>query len=108
MLERDIEKRLRDMITAMGCMFEKFVSPGQRGVSDRIVTIPGRPAHIVFLELKQEGKKETKLQQRQREKRLAMGVDARLVVGMAEALAFAEDVRRLKDALHTASIPTVR
>ena len=99
MLEKEIEKKLRIQITGMGCLYEKFVSPGKRGVSDRIITIPGRPAHIIFLELKREGEKETPLQTRQREQRVALGVDARLVTGMAEAVAFAEDVRRIRYAL---------
>lgn len=103
MLEKEIEKKLRVRITKMGCLFEKFTSPGRRGVSDRIITIPGRPAHIIFLELKAEGGQEEPLQKRQREIRLSMGSDARLVTGWAEAEAFAEEVRQICD---TIRIPT--
>ena len=38
----------------------KWASPGNRGVMDRIIFGPGK---IMFLELKREGKKPTKLQE---------------------------------------------
>lgn len=50
-LERDLERRLGERLRAMGCIYYKFNSPGQRGVPDRIVICPD--GTLVFLELKQ-------------------------------------------------------
>ena len=54
MLERDIEKALVKRIKALGGLCEKFVSPSNIGVPDRLVTLPGE---ILFVELKSSGKK---------------------------------------------------
>lgn len=51
MLERDIERKLGEHLKALGCLYYKFVSPGQRGVPDRIVICPD--GKVVFVELKQ-------------------------------------------------------
>jgi len=58
--ERDIESYLRDRVKAAGGRAYKFVSPGNNGVPDRIVTLPG--GRIAFAELKAPGKKPTALQ----------------------------------------------
>ena len=50
MLEKDIEKLFRDEIKKAGGKAYKFTSPGNDGVPDRIVMLPG--GHIVFVELK--------------------------------------------------------
>lgn len=60
MLERDIEKYLVKRIKAIGGQCYKFVSPQNRGVSDRIVLLPNR---VVFVEVKTEKGKMTMLQQ---------------------------------------------
>ena len=41
-LEKDIEKYLRDEIKKVGGIAYKFVSPGNSGVPDRLVLLPGR------------------------------------------------------------------
>lgn len=86
-LERDIERALVRRIKALGGMCEKFTSPGRRSVPDRIVTLPG--GRIVFVELKAPGKKPTPLQQRDHERRRAMGCDVRVIDTMEGANAFA-------------------
>lgn len=43
-----------------GCEALKFVSPGNAGVPDRIVLVPG--GRVCFVELKQSGKKPRPLQ----------------------------------------------
>jgi len=53
MLERDIERRLRLGIKALGGKAYKFSSPGNNGVPDRIVLIQGKS---FFVELKRPGK----------------------------------------------------
>lgn len=49
-LERDIERRLGERLRALGCIYYKFVSPGQRGVPDRIVICPD--GALYFVEMK--------------------------------------------------------
>ena len=56
MLERDVERRLKKRVEAMGCRCLKFESPGYTGVPDRIILVPG--GLIAFAELKAPGRKE--------------------------------------------------
>ena len=56
MQERDIERKLKKRVEALGCMCLKFESPGFTGVPDRIILMPGGEAF--FVELKAPGKKE--------------------------------------------------
>lgn len=58
--EKDIEEYLRDQVKAIGGKAYKFVSPGNNGVPDRIITLPGE--RVVFVETKAPGKKSTALQ----------------------------------------------
>lgn len=64
--ERDIEKYLREMVKKIGGIAYKFESPGNAGVPDRLVLLPGRVTY--FVELKAPGKKPTALQKRQHTK----------------------------------------
>ncbi|WP_218033823.1 VRR-NUC domain-containing protein [Brevibacillus parabrevis] len=61
--ERDIEQYLVKRAKAAGGRAYKFVSPGNNGVPDRIVLLPG--GRIAFAELKAPGKKPTPLQMNQ-------------------------------------------
>ena len=63
MRERDIEAYLRDQVKAIGGIAYKFVSPGNAGVPDRLVLLPGE--RVVFVELKAPGRQPTPLQLRQ-------------------------------------------
>lgn len=60
MRERDIEKYLREQVKAKGGIAYKWTSPGNSGVPDRIVMLPGRPD--IFVELKAPSKEPTKIQ----------------------------------------------
>ncbi len=60
MRERDIEAYLRDRAKAAGGKAYKWTSPGNNGVPDRMVLLPG--GRIAFAELKAPGKKPTPLQ----------------------------------------------
>ncbi len=78
MLEKEVEGRLRKQVKdRLGGLALKFVSPGLRGVPDRIVLLPG--ARIVFVETKAPAEKLRKLQ--------------KYVCGLIAALGF--DVRRI-------------
>lgn len=50
MLESKVEKDLREAAAAAGGLCLKFVSPGRRGVTDRILLFPNRV--IAFVETK--------------------------------------------------------
>jgi hypothetical protein len=60
MLEKDIEKYLVHRVAQIGGKAYKFVSPSNRGVSDRIVCLPDGTTH--FIELKRPGGKLSPLQ----------------------------------------------
>lgn len=60
MRERDIEQYLREQVKKIGGLAYKFESPGNAGVPDRLVLLPGGKIH--FVELKAPGKKPTALQ----------------------------------------------
>lgn len=69
--EKDVEEYLRDQVKAAGGRAYKFVSPGNAGVPDRLVLLPG--GKITFVELKAPGRKPTKLQLLQHKKLDALG-----------------------------------
>lgn len=80
MLESKVEKYLVKRIEAIGGTAEKFTSPNRRSVPDRLVLIdvgentPIGPFGVaIFVELKATGKKPTPAQQRDHERRRAMG-----------------------------------
>lgn len=77
MLEKDIEKYLRDEIKAIGGRAFKFVSPGNAGVPDRLITLPG--GLVAFAELKAPGKKTTELQAKQIKRLQSLGFKALVV-----------------------------
>lgn len=62
MLERDVERKLRDgireRIPKARCL--KLVTPGFTGIPDRMILLPG--ASVVFVELKRPGKVERQRQ----------------------------------------------
>ena len=86
MYERDIEAALVRRVKALGGICEKFVSPSRRAVPDRIVLLPG--GHIVFVELKSPGMQPSVAQQRDHERRRALGFDVRVIDSMEGANAF--------------------
>jgi len=75
--ERDIERRLVNQAKKMGGQALKWVSPGQAGVPDRIVLLPG--GRVVFVELKAPGKKLAPLQERVIERLRGLGFDVRVI-----------------------------
>ena len=92
MREREIEKILVDEIRKMGGRAFKWVSPGNDGVPDRIVVLPGYPA--IFVEMKTVTGKLTSLQRIQIDRLQKMGQDVRVLYGEKETRTFLEECRR--------------
>lgn len=77
MRERDIENHLRNQIKKLGGIAYKFESPGNAGVPDRLVLLPGGRIH--FVELKAPGKKPTPLQLSQHRKIKKVGFEVHIL-----------------------------
>ncbi|NLO91362.1 MAG: VRR-NUC domain-containing protein [Elusimicrobia bacterium] len=77
MREKIVEAYLRDRVKEAGGVAYKFVSPGNAGVPDRIVLLPG--GRIAFAELKAPGKEPTALQKAQQRKLKALGFEVAVI-----------------------------
>ena len=77
MLEKDLEKKFKEKIKYLGGRAYKFISPGNAGVPDRLVVLPGN--HIAFVELKRPGEKPRPLQKAQMRFLLKMGATVRTI-----------------------------
>lgn len=86
MLERDIENALVRRVKSLGGTCEKFTSPARRSVPDRLITFPDNV--IIFVEVKNEGKLPTDNQQKDHDRRRALGCDVRVINSMEDARAF--------------------
>lgn len=86
MLEKDIEKIFKEEIKKAGGKAYKFTSPGNDGVPDRIVMLPG--GRIVFIELKTDTGGLTKLQELQCKQIAELGQTVRVLHGMSEVRDF--------------------
>lgn len=62
MRENEIEKKLRTEIERLGGRVPKWVSPGNRGVPDRLVILPG--GRTIYVETKAPGKPLEPLQEK--------------------------------------------
>lgn len=89
-MEKDIEAKLVREIKKIGGRAYKFISPGTRGVPDRIVILPG--GKIIFVELKTEVGRLTALQRAQRRILQRLGCDVRAVHGEEDVEAFLGEV----------------
>lgn len=96
MKESELEARLVRGVKALGGKAYKFISPGNVGVPDRIVILPG--GRIVFAELKTENGRLTLNQTHQINTLRHLGVEAwevRGAKGVADALSVLRE--RLQD-----------
>ena len=101
-IEKDIEKWLGIQLKKLGCIYMKFVSPGNDGVPDRIVVLPG--GSVVFVELKDK-KGVLMANQRIQVARLRkQGALVFVITGMLEAKLFVNDVERAIDGLSSARV----
>ncbi len=98
MREATIEARLVREVRKLGGLCYKFTSPGNPGVPDRIVILPG--GRTIYVELKTEIGRLSKLQKWQRGELQKRGADVRVLKGMEQVTAFLEEVRI--GAVHTA------
>ena len=85
MLERDVERRLKSRVEKMipGSMCLKFVSPGTRGVPDRVILLA--EGVTVWVELKRPGE-EPRPEQTAIHRRMAKAGAVVLVVDSYEAV----------------------
>lgn len=94
MRESDLEARLVRGVKAMGGLAYKFVSPGSVGVPDRLVVLPG--GRVVFVELKSDSGRLSRMQVYQIERLRELGADVRVVKGQEEVRKFLDWVRGVK------------
>ena len=80
MLEKDIEKILTAEIKKLGGKAYKFISPGNSGVPDRIVVLPG--GKIMFVELKTKTGSLSVLQSIQVKRLIELGQKVYVVYGL--------------------------
>lgn len=91
MLEKDIEKKLRDKVNKIHGIAYKFTSPGNSGVPDRLVLLPN--GRIYFVELKRPGKEPSKLQRMQIARIQALGFDVRVIDTMQKVEEFIHEIQ---------------
>ena len=85
-LEKHVEALLVTGVKRMGGLAYKFVSPGNSGVPDRIILMPG--GKIYFVELKREGGQLTNLQKRQINRIQKLDCQVDVLHGMVEVSNF--------------------
>ena len=85
-MEKKIERALLERVKTLNGTCEKFVSPGRRGVPDRIVTLPG--GRIIFVELKSPTGRLSPSQIRDHERRTQLGCDVRVINNIGAIDAF--------------------
>lgn len=86
MLEKDIEARLVRGVKALGGKAYKFVSPGNIGVPDRMIVLPG--GKIIFAELKTDSGVLSAMQRAQIKQLQDLGADVRVLKGLDQVRAF--------------------
>lgn len=91
MAEREIEKKLVAGVRKLGGRAYKFVSPGNDGVPDRIVVLPG--ISPVFVELKTETGRLSSLQNVQIKRLKDLGQDVRVLYGLEDVKRFLEEIQ---------------
>ena len=98
MRESELEGRFCRLVAQAGGKAYKFVSPGNSGVPDRIVVLPG--GRIGFVELKQEGGKPRKLQRFQQAELERLGCYTAVVDSVECAEAVIDGIRRQTPVTH--------
>ena len=89
--ESKIEEWLVNQIKLMGGIADKFVSPANPGVPDRLIVMPN--GKIYFVELKATWGSLSNIQKWQRERYGKLGADVRIVKGMDQAKDFVKELK---------------
>ena len=97
MRERDIEKKLVCEIRKMGGEAFKWTSPGNDGVPDRIVMLPG--GRLIFVELKADRGQLSPIQKVQIRRIEKLGQEVCIVRGMDGLEEFIDAIQRGGDAV---------
>lgn len=89
-IEKDIERWLGNQLKKLGCIYMKFVSPGNDGVPDRIVVLPG--GSVIFLELKSTQGKLMANQRVQISRLRKQGASVFVLTGKLDAKLFVDEL----------------
>lgn len=90
MLEKEIERRMCEMIRKRGGLTFKFTSPGNVGVPDRLIITP--TGVVWFVELKTETGRLSKIQKCRIAELEKQGANVRVVYGWDAAKEFVNEV----------------
>jgi len=101
MTEREVERFFKAQLEKRGAIVWKFVSPGQAGVPDRAVLLPG--GRVVFAEMKAPGKKPRPLQRAVFSRMERIGHRVHVIDSPEAVKKFMEEV--MPDEVHSASVP---
>jgi len=88
--ESELEKKLKTEIRKRKGLALKFLSPGNAGVPDRLVLLPG--GNSFFVELKAPGKKPRELQKEWLSKLRRVGFRALVVASEEELIDLLEEI----------------
>jgi hypothetical protein len=89
--EAEIEARLVRGVKEAGGLCYKFVSPGNPGVPDRLILLPG--GRILFVELKTPGGKLSNIQSWRIQEMRERDADVRVWKGLEPVRAFLKEIR---------------
>lgn len=90
MSEKEIERRMCEMVHNRGGLAYKFTSPNSRGVPDRVVITPR--GEVWFVELKAASGRLSALQKWRKAELEKRGANVRVIRGWEAAKAFVEEV----------------
>lgn len=90
MSEKEIERRMCEMVHSRGGLAYKFTSPNSRGVPDRVVITPR--GEVWFVELKAASGRLSALQKWRKAELEKRGANVRVIRGWEAAKAFVEEV----------------
>lgn len=105
-MEKDIERWLGNQLKKLGCIYMKFVSPGNDGVPDRIIVLPG--GATIFVELKSTTGKLMANQRVQISRLRKQGALVFVITGKTDAELFVDDLKRVLHELSTTRLPKHR
>lgn len=91
MLEKNVEERLRNKVESLGGIAPKFESPGNNGMPDRLVIMPGGRVYPVETK-RPKNSKVAKLQKYQQDRLRALGMDVRMLFTYEAVDAFIAEI----------------